>query len=471
MDEAGRGFGHVLNRADARSALARHDFGEVFRLIRAEASLTQEQLGTMVGLSQARVSAVERGRHHVRDIGVVVRIANALSIPGPLLGFPETAVADEPEVETAISRRHLLGSALCLVLGHAPDTVGVRPKGGVAVHPGLPGDRLGRSDVTAVEQMTEQMSRLDFRHGENLLRRRIVSSQLEVVSDLLRGDMNSDVRSAMVLALADLHMVAAWMHYDVGEHGRARKLWEMTLYHARRSGHDDAADLTARALIQVAHQALHLGSPSDALRFLSLAQNTVSAGNVSASTAGYVLANLGWCHAALGNADLALRSYEDSETFFAIADGRRRPRWSQHISSAERKGMRGLALTLLSRERPAQAAEATVLLGDAVRGLSSSQARTSLMVLPVLAVASLRAGDEERAVRAGYQAIELMREVSTKRVYSRLRTFASMLETRSFGSGVEDMRKDVCAVLAESTSEDLWPPPRQRRSSSPFTFV
>ena len=70
-----------------REALAVHDFAPVFRAVRADCGLTQEELGSMIGLSQARGSAVEAGRHRLRDIGVVIRIAKALAIPARLLGF------------------------------------------------------------------------------------------------------------------------------------------------------------------------------------------------------------------------------------------------------------------------------------------------------------------------------------------------------------------------------------------------
>lgn len=43
-----------------RNALAAYDFGPVFRAVRLQAALSQEELGFLVGLNQSRVSAVER---------------------------------------------------------------------------------------------------------------------------------------------------------------------------------------------------------------------------------------------------------------------------------------------------------------------------------------------------------------------------------------------------------------------------
>ncbi|TVT25757.1 helix-turn-helix transcriptional regulator [Amycolatopsis rhizosphaerae] len=46
---------------EVRAALARYDFGAVFTAVREQTGLSQLQLADLLGLSQSRISAVERG--------------------------------------------------------------------------------------------------------------------------------------------------------------------------------------------------------------------------------------------------------------------------------------------------------------------------------------------------------------------------------------------------------------------------
>jgi transcriptional regulator with XRE-family HTH domain len=72
---------------ELQAALASYDFGTVFRAVRQEGSLSQEELGMLVELSQARISDVERGAHRLGHVAVIARVARALAIPARLLGF------------------------------------------------------------------------------------------------------------------------------------------------------------------------------------------------------------------------------------------------------------------------------------------------------------------------------------------------------------------------------------------------
>lgn len=199
-----------------------------------------------------------------------------------------------------------------------------------------------------------------------------------------------------------------------------------------------------RALIQMSHQALHLGHPDDALRFLNLAQTAAStSGSVSAATESYLMSNLGWCNAALANGRLALRALDESDDLFDNVGELPSPPWSQHVTSSERAGMRGLALTLLSRDEPRYAAAAVKLLAEAADGFGTHYDRTRLMVLPVLAVASLRTGEVDKAVDAGMQAIDVAGRVSTARVYPRLRALLQASEAYSHDSDLANLRAKI----------------------------
>jgi transcriptional regulator with XRE-family HTH domain len=444
---AGRTDG-LYARPEIKEAVAQYDFGKLFRLLRAELSLTQEQLGLLVGLSQARVSAVERGHHRIRDIAVVVRIAQALSIPAALLGFSRQAehVEEVEAVAATLSRRDLLNTSIGLVLA-APLSSALEHLSERLVVVGRPEvTHVGSADVASVESLTLELRKRCFRvGGGSIVQRLVVMALLHAVRDMHAGRCTADLRARLMIATADLAMCAAWMHYDAGDHNTAGRLWMLTLSYARQSEHPLSPDLTAWVLIQMAHQALHLGHPDDALRFVNLAQTTASLSRpVSVATESHMTGTLGWCHAALGNSRPSLRALDEGDELFDNTDRLRTPGpWSQHASRSEMTGKRGLALTLLARNDQRHAAEALPKLIAAADGFGTDQERTRLMVLPVLAVAALRAGDIGQAIHAGHQAIELAGKVSTVRVYPRMRALIAASESHTRDADLSDLRHEL----------------------------
>ncbi|MGH3815494.1 MAG: helix-turn-helix domain-containing protein [Pseudonocardiaceae bacterium] len=80
-----------------QAALGVYDFGSVFQEVRAQTGWSQQTLGALVDLSQAQVSAVERGTTRLVHVRLVSSVARGLNIPGSLLGFPDsTGTAPNP---------------------------------------------------------------------------------------------------------------------------------------------------------------------------------------------------------------------------------------------------------------------------------------------------------------------------------------------------------------------------------------
>ena len=69
------------HRPDVCRALDQRDVGELFRLLRFKAKITQTRIGTAVGLNQGRVSNIARGKGKVRTLAVYTRIADGLNMP------------------------------------------------------------------------------------------------------------------------------------------------------------------------------------------------------------------------------------------------------------------------------------------------------------------------------------------------------------------------------------------------------
>src|SRR4051812_44202029 len=77
----------VLERADMRAAIAAHDFGAVFRLARQVAGISYSKIAAECGIKPERVGSLARGKGSVTSFEKVVCIADALRIPGGMLGL------------------------------------------------------------------------------------------------------------------------------------------------------------------------------------------------------------------------------------------------------------------------------------------------------------------------------------------------------------------------------------------------
>ncbi|MEU5108442.1 helix-turn-helix transcriptional regulator [Streptomyces sp. NPDC021354] len=79
----------LWTRPEIQQALRGHDVGVLFRHFRQHTGASQTMVGSLVGMSQSDVSAIERGVRQVKTVQVLHRIADGLSLPGALLGLAD----------------------------------------------------------------------------------------------------------------------------------------------------------------------------------------------------------------------------------------------------------------------------------------------------------------------------------------------------------------------------------------------
>lgn len=434
-----------------RNALASYNFGPVFRAVRRQANLSQEELGFLTELHQPRVSAVERGEHQLRDVGVVARIAAALGIPAPLLGFHSSPAGSVNGQEVSwVDRRDFLSAVASITLG-------------VGVHPELerlesllpvrsdppPPRRIGAADVEVIRETTDAFRLTDYRHGGGLSRAAAVA-QLGYVLKLQDAQCPDPVRADLLLATADLAMTAAWMTYDVEQHEAARRLWMIALDTARQADHPRSADLTVILLLDLAHQALHLGRPDEGLRLVQLGAATATTRGfpVSASTRSYIAATLAWCHASLGDAEACERSLGEAQQFYTDADPATAPPWAAHVNPAELAAQHGHSFYLLAQTNRQYAPTAAHHLRMAVDGFGSTYARSRAVNLPGLAGSYFYLGEVDSAVVTGHEAVTEISTLSSKRAYARLRPLAEATAPFKHDSAVVELRERIREALA-----------------------
>ena len=452
--------------ADLRAALARYDFGAVFTAVRAHTGLSQVQLADLLDLSQSRISAVERGERRLTHVKLAARLASLLRIPPRLLGFPvETggSVAAQEEVSW-LERRDFLALVTAATLGSSlhPELARLGSLLPDQVEP-VTRPRIGAADVDAIEAITDGFRRSDFAHGGGLCRAAAIT-QLHQVRRLEDAVCTPQVRTRLLVAVAELASMAGWMAYDVEDHDAARRLWTYALDTARRAeDHPRAPDLAVDVLLDMAHHALHLHSldsvthayrAGEALHLVQLASATAANRRhpVSTITSGYISAVLGWCRAALGQPEPTRRAIGTSQDTYAAADPATTPPWAWFVTDAEITAQQGHSLYLLSLHRPEFAPEAIEKLTTAASGYGAEYERSRAVILPPLASVQFQAGDLDAAVATGYDAVDAITGLSSTRGYARLRVLDTVAAPHAGQPEVADLREHIRKVLATTAA-------------------
>lgn len=73
--------GSIWNRPDMLAALQSRDIAHVFRLVRQHAGMSQTAIGSLIGMSQGKVSGIMAGNQQVTTLDVYERIADGLRLP------------------------------------------------------------------------------------------------------------------------------------------------------------------------------------------------------------------------------------------------------------------------------------------------------------------------------------------------------------------------------------------------------
>jgi hypothetical protein len=311
--------------------------------------------------------------------------------------------------------------------------------------------RIGAADVARIEATTSAFRDWDNRWGGGLSRAAVIA-QLQWVTATASWSLCSSetVKNRLLTALADLAGVAAFLSYDVNHHPQARALWMVGLDAASEA---DNVDLVGTTLRQLAHQALHLGRPDEALRLVRLSYaTTVDPGHhVSELALAEIAAYEGWCFAAAGKLQPCHRALGRAQEHFANADGEPAPPWLSHLDAAELAALRGHSYHVLAHRVPEVADEAEQLLREAVAGRDSAYARSRTLNLIALSGTFFQRGDDlEEGVAVGDQALGGAGTLTSPRALDRLRVLKALTMPHAAVPVVAQFQHRIDAVLADA---------------------
>ncbi|MGH3898552.1 MAG: helix-turn-helix domain-containing protein [Pseudonocardiaceae bacterium] len=437
------------------AALIRYDFGTVFRRIRMTTGWSQQTLAEVVGLDQARISAIERGVRRLRDVALVAQVATALWIPPILLGFGdrgttlgEAGGAGRKRVRW-VDRRDFVQHVATLALGAiGAAALDIDRLTALLPHVDPTGARhVGASDVAVIEQATAAFSAQDFATGSGPVRD-VAVAQLRAVLPLLGAQMTPEVRPRLYLATARLATQGGWMCFEVNQHEAARQLWMIALDVARNTDHPLGTDQTVFVLYDMAIQAVELGRPDEALRLVHLGHAAATGSHpVSAATTSCLTNIQARAHAAKGDAAACDQALGQAAEHFSGIDPAHNP-WANFLDDTMLTSYQGDAhygLALVSRD-PQAASRAVPLLRHTVNEFGDDYARPRALDLTSLAGAHAIAGDTDTAVRVGHQAVDAVTALSSPRTYDRLRILNAALEPLHTSAGVAELRDRLSAT-------------------------
>jgi transcriptional regulator with XRE-family HTH domain len=443
-------------RQDVLDACTRRDLGTVITVLKS-LGVAQGQIAELTGISQGRLSEWATGKRTPRATSTFESFAGGLGLPpaarqalglapgtaaisGLLLAHSREVPKLDVGLEYPSTPAQAAGNVSVLwqadlsdqqVAGHglvtpaawneaslrwlvAPAAI---PGDGGAVPDGI---RVGMGDVERFRDTVEMFRELDDRFGGGHARDALIRYLQGDAVRLLHGRYPDTVGNALLSAVAEATMLAAWMTYDSTPHSpQAQRYFIQALGLAQQGG--DRL-LGAGILDAMSHQATYTGRFREAAS-LAQAARTGTAGIATASLTAHFHTMEARALARLGDAkgcELALAA--------AVTEHERRrpeadPAWFQYFDEAELSAEFGHCLRDLSRAKDA-AAHAGRSVGASPDGRF---ARSDFFATMVLADSYLAAGEAEQACEVALVALSAGEQIRSGRCVNYLREFREHL--------------------------------------------
>lgn len=410
----------LLERADVRAALAAHDFGTVFFLARTEAGISYSRIAAECDMKPDRVGLLARGHGSVTTFEKIARIADALRIPGDLLGL-----APRGWEVSASPRRGLPPRAVDADGGELGRREFFKASAGAGLVVGLPelarprsGSRVGSDEPQRLRERTARLRRLDdvLGGGDTY---RVYLGEYEATRALLRDATYTEPTGrALLSVLAEQAQQAGWAAFDGGRHADATGLYEAS-HHAAVEARD--TELAGNALAFLAYQNVN-GDRRAAIEVA--ARSCATAGpDAAPGVRALLYERLAWAYAVAGLADETERALDAARAALAEVDDAPQLDWVAWVDETELRIMTGRCWTELRRPL-----RAVPVLEAALAQYDDTHARDKSLYLSWLADSYLTAGEVEQAASVTGRALDLSAGVASVRPRKRLAPVLQRLE-------------------------------------------
>ncbi|MEV8377837.1 hypothetical protein AB0P21_34180 [Kribbella sp. NPDC056861] len=293
---------------------------------------------------------------------------------------------------------------------------------------GADGTRVTAANVAQIRTMISAIDTIERTVGGAECRATARRYLHAVALPMLHREAESQTRTDLFSAVAELCEIVGWMYYDAGLHGMGQAYFTQALRLTREVG-DDA--LSAYLMTSISHQALHLGEAAAALRAAKAARMVAES---ASSPHVLVEADLlvARSHAALGqggDATAALQraehSYERSEAAGARAW---EPQWDDVMFASHA----GTCWSDIGNFK-----EARRLLSH-VWDSSPDRPRRLIYSAAELGIAAAREGEVDLACQHGQDVVSLRATVDSGRTQQNLDRLANELRPYQASGVVRD---------------------------------
>lgn len=442
-------------------AREKRHMGAVFRVYRSDPrhiatygrnGITQELLGSWLGISQPQVNRIERssekGLKGPQNFDTLAFYALTLGLPQDILWFELPRQSVQPSREITAPSKTAMASVtpprdVVPDFGARVD-LGANPAdflSSISVETPAP-SRIGWTDVANVRATTRAVAMSENLFGGGLSCEAAVG-QLQWAGRLLDARATDDVRRSIFEAVGNLSGVVAFSAFDVADYLAADRCFKFALWCADQGG---SWALRANTLAEMSRKAAYLGNTDDALSLIEFAQ--VRSDRVSA-TAQAMMATIRARLLALTNRHAeASAEVERADAYFAGRDPDADPPWLCYYDEAEHQGSTGRALIPVARasnrlDLAAPRLDAAIRLHNASYPRSRTFSRTRLASL-IMAI-----GDPHEAAPIGRQAVVDAAPLRSQRIVSELHGLARAAEPHERIGEVADLRHTI-AALAQS---------------------
>ncbi len=407
----------LLSRDDVRAAISAHDFGMVFRFARSEAGISYSKIAAECDIKPERVGALARGHGSVTSFEKIAKIADALRIPGALLGLA-------PRMWESIAQP----GRPPVVSAHTPtesqdgeDTVRRREffkaSAGAGLAVGLPefsqisiSRRIGGTVPDQLRRRTARLRRLDDVLGGGDTYRVYLGEQLATKRLIRDCEYDEKTGLALLSVLAEQAQQAGWAAFDSGNHTDARSLYEESYQAATQAG--DTA-LAGNALAFLSYQKIS-GDRQAGIETALTACRTAGP-DAPPGVRALLHERLAWAYAVAGQVHGTEQALNDAETALDEPDGMLQPDWAAWVDRNELQIMTGRCWTELRRPL-----RAVPVLEDALARYEDTHARDKSLYLSWLADSYMSAGEVEQAASTARHSLELSAGVASVRPRQRI---------------------------------------------------
>ena len=357
------------------------------------------------------------------------------------LGFAETWSEGVAEVtalwQLDVSRRTLLrGSAFAAGAYGVPALRWMMADSGEAPAK-LVGPTVNRVEIASIKEITGTFRTLDNAHGGGFVREQAVRFLDREVTPLLKsGSYSGSAGVELLRASAELTQLVGWMSYDEAQHGLSQRYFIQALRMAKAVG-DDC--LGAEILAAMSHQASYLGEGSTAVDLARVAGRTATTAGLQVLVAeASVLEAQG--HAENQDERACAAALHSAETTLDKADRANEPQWISYFDEAYMSAKFGHCFRALGQPKE------TERFAKRSLDMDPAYVRGRAFNLSLLATSYVQQGEVEQACLVGRQAVDLARELNSKRAVRYISDVADGLANVADNTDVQLFRSEVAQL-------------------------